>query len=519
MDHDNAILIDGTEYSMSNCQTVYDMKKAIFVETGIFIKHVKAGETILLNSQKLLKYADTKLTGVLDDQTYERYKDNGWRCAYSSCRGNYNFETMSCYHTDKCKSKRRKIRLSNSSFSQVDMVSIGSKIFLNSTDNHIKETSIVFKDISEIIKNTLEENNSSNFLNTLRSHDLEQINSANNNDEVTTIFLHSDSQKILSLNDKNKASDSNFDRIEIFKENKNKENKHLNDNDKNTESLQENNIVLNNNPLSKIKQSAVANDTDNLSLNENRDKDQNYISHISIDSTQQYSVVDAFKSLFNLKINTTKNDESSPKMSPESTQVISLNEPQKDPILNQPTRLKLGKLKFRKIKQKRIIKFLKPMFSRLTFDQMMELSDTHDYIAIMRGKVILAGAVIKKFTASDDITYCDLVFIGVRPRRRGYGKMMINMLKKTYKKIIVCADNSIIDFYINSRFTQAKSLIYPLASQVRSFNKSLFMKFGFSEEEILKIKIWGTAVSDKILRDQKLVNKRKRLIRDKNMGH
>lgn len=202
-----------------------------------------------------------------------------------------------------------------------------------------------------------------------------------------------------------------------------------------------------------------------------------------------------------------KNDDNILKNSLDSTQadsiqVISLNEPQKDPILNGQTRLKLGELKFRKIKQKRIIKFLKPMFSKLSYGQMMKLSDSHNYIGIIRGRVILAGAVIKTYTASEDIPYCDLVFIGVRPRRRGYGKMMINMLKKTYKKIIVCADNSILDFYKKLKFTQAKSLIYPLASQVRSFNKSLFMKFGFLEEEISKIKIWGTAVSNKIIEDQ-----------------
>lgn len=132
MDHDNAILIDGNEYSMSSCQTVYDMKKAIFHEMGLFVKHVKAGATILLNSQKLLNYADTKLTGVLDEQIYLKYKENGWRCV--SCRGSYKFDTMTCDHSDKCRSKGRKIRLLNSSFSQVDMVSTRMDLLFQMND-------------------------------------------------------------------------------------------------------------------------------------------------------------------------------------------------------------------------------------------------------------------------------------------------------------------------------------------------------------------------------------------------
>jgi hypothetical protein len=192
---------------------------------------------------------------------------------------------------------------------------------------------------------------------------------------------------------------------------------------------------------------------------------------------------------------TTKNDsqilENKDSLSIEKTNL-------KDERSTKKMKSKLGKLRFRRRKQKNIIKFLKPMFSKFTEDQMTKLTESHDYFAIMREKVTLAAAVVKKLTAVDDIHYCHLVFLGARPKRRGYGRRMINMLIKKYKKIIVWSEKKIINVYKKSKFTEAKSLIYPLASQVKFYNNSLFMKFGFTEEEISKIKKWGTVISDEI---------------------
>jgi GNAT superfamily N-acetyltransferase len=400
MDHDNAILIDGIEYSMSNCTTVFDMKKAIFHEVGLFVKHVQAGKTILLNSQKLFKYANTKLLGVLDEQTYTQYKEGSYRCSY--CRRIYNFDLISCGHTDQCRSRARRMIISGLSCSQIDKVSI--------------------------------------------------------------------------------SSDGNFGLIDIFNENTNEETIHSNQNNQNANNPQENKIVLNNSSLSKIKECAVDNDTENLSSIEKKNNyspNKDHILHDSLASIEK-------------KEKDSSNIDKISHISLDSSQDISPdNEITNNFIPNSTDLLFMDVLSEEKYPE--ISNLYCPAFSNISKETIDFWVRKYINIGCYLNDV-LVGVVTFTLKSVVDIQFAYVYLAAVKSgmRLKGIGRKLLNQVKDRCNKIVLWSDENegTRQFYRKNGFKGSYYLGFYLSPIIGPCDNAYFMSYNFDAETNNKILLW-----------------------------
>lgn len=474
------VFVEGISYRIGGVNTILDIRKAMFNIFTMFINEIRIND-VYYPDYYIIKSTDLTFEGFADVANYTNYHGSKFRC--KKCLKEYLKDIHKCYHTNSCRLEISKNRQKpkqeiysqtiNSSISSINLslttASIDNlPISLVNSDNSVKnEKILVFEDISDVKKGTHQEENDSSIFSNKVPLEVTDSNSNLSLDKKDDNHINGSPLKIknlsvidafksfFNLNEKIKIEKSNFpELLDFSSSNQKKDENKLSD--EKCEIIDKSNTT-NNFFFSIIDESNTTED--------GSQKSENKIIMDDLPSIETSS-------------NTNLKDESS-----ECAKTV---------------KFRLGKLKFMRIKQEKAIKFLEPMFSRISYDHMMKLSESHDYIAIMREKVVLAAAVVKKFTASENIHYCDLVFIGVKPKRRGYGKRMLNMLIRKYKKIMVYSDKSVIKFYKQSKFTQAKSLAYPLASQIKCYRNSLLMKFGFNKMEISDIKKWGTEVSDGI---------------------
>ena len=98
---------------------------------------------------------------------------------------------------------------------------------------------------------------------------------------------------------------------------------------------------------------------------------------------------------------------------------------------------------------------------------------------------ILAAITFKKI-CHKNLEFFDILLLAVdqKEREKGLGPLMVETLKKMNSKLVVWADNYIVDFYTKKLNFQNAPEKWPLfRNLVEYFDNSVFCISGFSEED------------------------------------
>jgi len=509
-------------YFVENVHTILDINRYILLNF-----HKVVSEIYVIKNSKRLKLADN--TSLEKFQNYQFYciinenfvwnkKGDRYRCP--KCFNYLRLDTMTCSHTPKC----RKIH-SNSLRSLTLSIDNSSISPLNS-DNSIKIEKTI--DISEIEKNTLEENDSSSFNKTLNPNILEKNSSVTENEDgISKISLDSESTKIISLNKKNKTQEENKNtQNDNPTNNVHSKNQHISciDAFKSYFNIKEKVKIEKNNSLetpknilasdSETKNTHIKADTKNLSSIEKKDchipfKDQ--ISHNSLDSTLQSSTIQVVSQ--DEKNNIT---EQISLLSPDSS--VGLVEKIPGIIKNK----KKGRRVLKKLKNSsgstkekieitsltkelkievltedkylEITNFYDPYFRNMTKEKIYSLVNTSINIGSFMND-LLVGAITFCITSHLEIqmAYVHMLVVDIELQKKGIGSRLIHHVQDYSKNIVLWADKklNVTKFYENRGFKYHKTLKRALTLVVGECTSAYFMYLGFDKNnEKLKITSW-----------------------------